>query len=260
MMLSREPAPHLRPYARRLYGFHDAATPSGPLREGPGAEVVVLISFESEWAIRDATEPTRRPVRVTSFAAGLRLTSVLTEREGVAHGMQLSLTPPGAFAFFGVPMHELAGRTIPLDAVLGREGDRLAEQLAGTPDWRARFALLDAALTRRLAAGPQPTRAVAWAWRRLSETHGAARVEALAGELGWSRARLLARFRDEVGVSPKALARLLRFERAAGLLTATEAPGLAAVAALCGYYDQSHLTGEFRRITATTPARYARSA
>ena len=259
-MLSHEPAPHLRAYARRLYGFHDATGPRGPLREGPGAEVVVLVNFGSQWRIGDATEPTRTPEEHGSFAAGLRLSSVLTQRDGVAHGMQLSLTPPGAYAFFGVPMRELAERTVALDDLLGSEADRLTERLVGTNGWPARFALLEAALSRRLPAGPRATEGVVWAWRRLSETHGSVRVEALAAELGWSRARLLARFREEVGIAPKTLARLLRFERAADLLASADRPSLASVAAACGYYDQSHLTGEFGRIAATTPARYAASA
>ena len=72
--------------------------------------------------------------------------------------------------------------------------------------------------------------------------------------------RLLRRFREEVGLRPKALARLLRFERAAALLERSDPPGLARLAATCGYYDQSHLTSEFRRITGVTPAVYARSA
>jgi AraC-like DNA-binding protein len=82
------------------------------------------------------------------------------------------------------------------------------------------------------------------------------RVGALVEELGWSRKRLAARFREEVGVSPKSLARILRFERAAALLARPDPPGFAALAYECGFRDQSHLTNEFRRITGVTPAAY----
>src|SRR5438034_1187566 len=73
--------------------------------------------------------------------------------------------------------------------------------------------LIDGALAPRLADA-HPSREVAWAWRRLRATHGRVPVGTLAAELGWSRKRIVARFRDEIGLPPKAVARLVRFERA----------------------------------------------
>ena len=257
MQVSREPARWLRPYVRRYYGFEEATGAPTRRREGPGAEVVFLLSFGTEWRIGAATEPHRTPDRRTSFVAGLHEASVLTEHDGLAQGMQVSLTPPGAYSLFRVPMRELAARTVPLEALLGGDADRLAERLAGTQGWSARLALLDTAVSARLAEARPPSPGVAWAWRRLSETHGRLRVGALVEELGWSRKRLIARFREEVGVSPKSLARILRFERAAALLAQRHPPGLAELAYDCGFYDQSHLTNEFRRIAGVTPAAYA---
>jgi AraC-like DNA-binding protein len=146
-----------------------------------------------------------------------------------------------------MPLHELARRTVPLEDVL--DEPVLVERLASGRDWDARFELLDAALARRVA-DVRPSREVAWAWRRLRETHGRVSVGWLAEELGWSRERIVARFRDEVGLAPKACARLIRFERArelAGTMPWAE------IAFDCGFSDQSHLINEFRRVTGRTP-------
>jgi AraC-like DNA-binding protein len=259
VVVSREPAPDLRPYIRRYYGFREETFARTQRREGPGAEVVVLLSFGPQWRVGDATNPARPSERLTSFVGGVRMTSVLTEHAGLAHGMQVSLTPPGAYALFGLPMHELAGSTVPLECLLGSEADLLVERLATQHSWMGRFALLERALAQRLREAPLPTPGVVWAWHRLDETHGRVPVGELVDGLGWSPKRLVYRFRNEVGVSPKSLARLLRFEQAATLLERRDRPGLAAVAAGCGYYDQSHLTNEFRRITGVTPAAFADS-
>jgi len=77
----------------------------------------------------------------------------------------------------------------------------------------------------------------------------------VARELGWSHRRLIARFRDEVGLPPKFVARIARFERAREALAADPASGLADVAARCGYADQAHLTREVGELAGMTPAR-----
>jgi AraC-like DNA-binding protein len=258
--VTREPAPYLRPFVRRYDGFSEETRRLTRRREGPGAEVVVLISFGTEWRIGEATDPARPADRHTSFAAGLRLSSVITEHDGLSRGMQVSLTPPGAYALFGVPMQELSDAVVSLDGLLGADAERLHEALVETGDWPARFELIEAFLSKRLADASQPTRSVLWAWRRLSETQGRVRVGALTAELGWSRKRLVAGFREEIGLSPKSLARLLRFERAAELLEASARPDLAAVAADCSFSDQSHMTNEFRTITGVTPATFFQDA
>ena len=82
-------------------------------------------------------------------------------------------------------------------------------------------------------------------------------VSQLAHELGWSRKRIVARFREEIGLPPKATARLLRFDRAQALAEGVERPDWTRIAVECGYYDQSHLINEFRAIAGVTPAAFA---
>ncbi len=62
------------------------------------------------------------------------------------------------------------------------------------------------------------------------------------------------RFREELGVPPKALARILRFERAVGRLRAGD--DLAALALDAGYYDQAHFNRDFRAFAGATPTAY----
>jgi transcriptional regulator GlxA family with amidase domain len=80
-------------------------------------------------------------------------------------------------------------------------------------------------------------------------------VGEVARELGWSHRRLIARFRDEVGLPPKLVARIARFERAHEAIVADAAADLAAVAARCGYADQAHLSREVAAFAGTTPGR-----
>jgi AraC-like DNA-binding protein len=83
------------------------------------------------------------------------------------------------------------------------------------------------------------------------------RIGALAETIGCSRKHLVAQFRAQVGLPPKSVARILRYERAEELLSRPGATPLD-VAMACGYSDQSHLSREFRELAGTTPGGRAR--
>src|SRR5690606_32137193 len=90
------------------------------------------------------------------------------------------------------------------------------------------------------------------AFRLIEASGGRVTVAEVADRVGWSRRHLGERFRQEIGLSPKAAARVVRFHRARRLL-ATGGRGLAEVAAVAGYADQAHLTREFKDLAGATP-------
>lgn len=165
--------------------------------------------------------------------------------------IDLKLRPLGAYTLLGVPMHELAGSAVALEDLLGSSADRLLDQLAEAPGWAGRFDLLDAFLLRRAEDGPRPAPQVLRAWQRMLASAGAVPVRDLAAEAGWSHRHLIAKFREQVGLAPKALARVVRFD---GLLSRLEAGApLARLAAEAGYCDQAHLNRDFAELAGTTP-------
>lgn len=238
MQIRRAPADCLRAHVAGYWGFEERT--AGPMRrrEGPGCDVVVILSFGNEWLMDGE--------RRDSFVGGLRGSQVKTEHAGWSCGIHIGLSPWAAHQLFAVPMHELADTTVPLDALLP---DDLVDRLAETT-WEARFALLDQMLVGRFADTQPVAPEVVWVWDRLRRTHGQARIGSLAQELGWSRKRLVARFREQIGLTPKAVARLLRFERAHSLAGSMSWGELAFA---CGFADQPHLISEFRAFTGRTP-------
>ena len=251
-----DPHPALAGDALGYTGYRERTVDPLRRRELPFAGVVVILSGGPELRLGDPDDAAPG-TSYTSFVAGLDDRAVLTEHDGVSDGLQLNLTPFGAYRIFGVPMWELARRAVPLDEVLGGEGAELAERLDGAARWEQRFAVLEAWLARRLDGGRRPSPHLEWAWRRIVETEGRIVVERLAGELGCSRRHLAAGFREQVGLPPKAVARVLRFRRALRLLDAAGGLPLGQIAPDCGYYDQAHLNRDFRRLAGATPTELA---
>jgi AraC-like DNA-binding protein len=190
-----------------------------------------------------------------TFVAGLTDTCDVVEQDGAIECVELKLTPLGAFRLLGVPMHELSGQVVDLANVLAGT-TRLTDRFAEAPGWERRFELLDEFLLDRLERGPAPSTEVTHALHRLTESHGTVPVGALADEIGWSRRHLVARFQQQVGLPPKTLARIVRFEHLLGRLTTSGPVRWTQLAAECGYYDQAHMNRDFREFAGTTPTDY----
>jgi transcriptional regulator GlxA family with amidase domain len=138
------------------------------------------------------------------------------------------------------------------------DADELTERLRESPSWPDRFALVERFLLRRLEEARSPSREVEWSWHELRRTAGRASIRELADEIGWSHRRLIARFREQVGLAPKAVARVMRFDRAVQALR-SPARALADVAYESGYFDQAHMNRDFRELGGTTPRAFRSS-
>jgi len=165
--------------------------------------------------------------------------------------LHVFIRPLGVRAILGVASAEISSLVLNLSDIWGNRAGDLIEMLLAANTWHQRFAILDRAFVSKLnPTSPQPE--IAWAWRRLRKTHGSVPIERLADEIGWSRRHFSGRFRDAIGVTPKSAARVFRFERACRLIK-DERPGLAHVAASCGYFDQAHMTREWNALAGCSP-------
>ncbi|MEU7860347.1 helix-turn-helix domain-containing protein [Nonomuraea sp. NPDC049141] len=242
-MMGAVPSGALRPYVTRLtaYREHYASPLTRSEAAMPGA--VLILGFGAAMGVGEA--------RVTSFTGGLSDRFTVTRTLGPAEGVQVSLTPFGARRLFGVPMRELTNLVVPIEDLLGAWAHRAVERLGETASWPERLALTDRLLTERILAGPELSQEVPWAWARLLSSGGRVGPSWLASSLGWSHRHLVARFHDQVGLTPKTAARVIRFQSALRLLQSGRA--IAGVAADCGFYDQAHMNREFRVLGDTTP-------
>lgn len=255
---TRPPHPSLREHVWNLTGYTEAGAPIRR-HELPFGGVVLVINLGPAIEIGYAGEPAAPPEPFGSFLAGVFDAPALTGHPGAQEGVQAYLSPLGAHAFLRVPMHELANRTVPLEAALGREARELEERIAGAPGWAVRLALLEDFLLARLAAAPPSLPDLVRAWRRLRGSDGRIGVDALAAELGCSRRHLAGRFHEGVGLPPKVVARILRFRAVLDELPNDGRVDWCRMAAERGYADQSHLIRDFRAFARTTPGEYLRS-
>jgi len=256
-MRRRAPAPALRPYVVSYTGYAQHGVTLALHRGLPSCSVTLVISLADPIRMVRGPGAEHGPVALQSVVAGLSLAPTVIAQDRYQEGLHLELNPLGVRALLGVSATELTATTIDLADLPVPWARHLAGRLAEAPDWESRFAMLDAELTGAL----RPVTLVSeirWAWQAMLARHGSARITPLAEEIGWSRRHFGARFAREVGVTPKQVARLMRFQRTVTLLRSGGRPDLADLAVRCGYYDQAHLTNEWRALAGCTPMAWIR--
>ncbi|WP_443049556.1 helix-turn-helix domain-containing protein [Streptomyces sp. HD] len=245
--------PGLRPFLRSYVGYWEAVTSPYEARLVPTGHATLVISLAEPFSqVRRLGLPGGDSGRIGSLVVGLEDRPAICVHPGGQEAIRVEFTPLGAYRLFGMPMSELTNLAVEVRDVLGPDAGWLVERLADTRDWAARFDLLDAALLARLGHGPEPSPEVGHAWRLLSGSAGVIPIARIAAEVGWSQGYLIRRFTQQIGLTPKASARVLRFRHAVALL-GRGATSLTEISTACGFYDQAHLNREFRAIAGTTP-------
>ncbi len=264
---SQRPGPVLARYVERYVGYRLAGFAPGIHRGLPSRHLTFIVSLDRPVEMdllptpcpvaqdsRNPSDGERPQVAMQSFVGGLQTWPAQIHHDGSQHGIAVELTPLGAAAVLGVPGGELAGQVVDLGDLLGARGRELTERLVDAPGWPERFAVLDAVLSRGLSTRHLPPGEVTRAWSRLVVGRGETDVDGLAREIGWSRRHLTEQIRREVGLPPRQLNRVLRFERSCALLRQPAHGTLTDVAMAAGYFDHAHMVHEWRRLAGCTPS------
>ena len=257
------PAGPLRPFVAGYAGYRQRGVPPARHRGLPSPFLTLIFTLDEPLVLLAHPDPCQPPGDFGALLGGLHSAPALITHDGAQSGIQVALRPLGARALLGLPAGELAELDVPAEAVLGPLCAELRARARAAPGWPERFAILDEILLRRLATqatqATTPAPEVRFAWHQLLRTGGTARIADLAAETGWSGRHLTSRFRTEIGLTPKAAARVVRFDRARHLLAANAAGTgyhLADLAAACGYFDQAHLAREFRALAGCPPSQW----
>lgn len=246
----------LGPFVERIWTLTGAASEfdgaAQPVLPDGRPELVVHFGDPFE-RLGDTGESTRQ-ARV--LLAG-QLTAQLTLRPtGRIAVLGVRFHAFGASAFARVPQHQLAGLTIAIEDVAPALARALAQVQEQTTSVAEAVPLVERALERCLEPrSPDPR--VRFVTSRILRSAGAVSIDALAAEASVTRRHLERRFLDLVGITPKRLARITRFQRALRVLgDADPARRGTVTAASCGYADQSHFIREFKELAGYSPAQH----
>jgi AraC-like DNA-binding protein len=188
--------------------------------------------------------------------AGLQTGPTLVESlSPTACVLGVQLHPLGAHALFDVPADESTGRLVNLDDLVGRAARELVDKLSDLPDAESRVRGAADWVWGRILRAESANPLVVWSVTMIERMHGSIAIADLEHRAGVSKRRLVQQFREHIGVTPKAYARIVRVRRALALLH-DGTRSLADVAVAAGYHDQPHMNLEFRELVGCAPGQF----
>jgi AraC-like DNA-binding protein len=192
-----------------------------------------------------------------SMVVGQITEAVVIAPSGGVDIVGIRLQPWGALSLLPVPAVELRDVLLPLDALAASMARDLPDQLREVTAATARVSIVFTYLRRHARGTSTTLRARARAIVNEATTSSdPMTVRRLASRLGLGQRQIERELDRHVGLRPKMLLRIARFQRALAVARADESLGWSAIAARAGFYDQAHLTHEFRRFAACTPSEY----
>ena len=245
------PARALAPFIECLWmleGEPDAFA-NAPERILPDGCVEIILSFGAPFAEIGAGKKQLQPAH---FLVGQMTQPVIISPTGSVRLIGIRFHPGGTFPFLRAPMHQTTDRIIELDAIASDLRREFVEAAAGAPSLMMKAAVFQRVLARRLRNCGRHSRMVELT-AQIVRSAGQVSVDRLATEAGLSARQLRRRFMMEVGIGPKLLCRLLRFQQVFKAVESNMAEW-SSVALECGYYDQAHLINDFRQFAQQTPA------
>jgi len=163
-----------------------------------------------------------------------------------------------AYPFFPLPMNEMSDRVVDADLLWGNDFAFLREHLLGIKEIALKFIAAEKFLLqhfqRNFALNPSVDYALAEIIRRPDQIN----LARLNQKIGYSPRHFIRMFKEQVGITPKAYLKIIRFQKAISEIEESKQVNWTGISQDCGFYDQAHFINDFKFFSGFTPEEYLR--
>ena len=238
----RRPQPPLSSFVECFWALESDVPSPQPERILPDGCVELILNFGAQFSQHDDDEQRLQP---RSFVVGQMTGPILISPTGPVQLLGVRFHPGGTLPFLRVPLHEITDQVVDLG---GLSSKLERELLSVTSQWSLlseKMNAVEAFLTNQVLSTKEKS-SLTMPAARIVETGGLVSVDQLASDAGISSRQLERRFLREVGLNPKLLGRIIRFQQVFRAVAQCNS-AWASVAIECGYYDQAHLIRDFNQ-------------
>ncbi|MBX2923514.1 MAG: helix-turn-helix domain-containing protein [Chitinophagaceae bacterium] len=256
-----KPDPHLENYIERIFIIESSGKlPSDDLKLiVPNACPKLVIPFKNgligkskEWEYF-SNENTITFIGISDIPA-----SVDFQHNGTAGNITIEFSPLGAYRFLSLNWSEVKNRIYNYADIAQKIACELEEKLINTESIQTKINLAQQFLTNQFISHSNDP-VFDYCIEQITRTKGRINITELEKYTGYSARWINMKFQDKIGLSPKNLASVIRFQQYyQSLVTNTEMFFLKKEF-YNYYYDQSHFIKDFKRFTGYSPSLFAQS-
>lgn len=252
---TRRPRLQLEPYVDCIW-LLASGTPSTAQQPEivlPDGKMELIVHFGDHF---EKLERNRFEKQARTLFSGQITEKIVLRGSGEIGIVAIRFKPGGASRFFRFPHHEILDQVIRLEDILGRDSSVLEEQILNAKTHDERMLIMEGFLVDRMLDQESLDGLILQACRYIVQSGGEYTVRDLERLIGLSERQLERRFKVEVGLTPKMLSRIVRFQRFMALSHDKNLLLLTDAALMCGYYDQAHFIRDFKAFAGISPSIY----
>lgn len=250
------PSPILSPYIKQYWTIKTTLPGDVPytFRTIPSGLTEFMFYFGGKPKINDSSKSIDSNFIVSGHQK--QFEDLIIDNEMTIFGIVFH--PQGLMRFLQFPLTELYNQHVSLAQVAPKLSKELLPRLTDSNSFHERVKIVEHFLIQQLQ-NPTTTSnfsRINHVIKQILEKHGQVSIDELAHEACFSRRQFERVFSERIGQSPKQYLKTVRLQRTLHLKKQDLYLSIADLAFIGGYYDQAHLTNEFKLLTGLTPKQY----
>lgn len=251
-----EPITSLKGYIEKIWAFEN----EGPLPNDdmklivPNRRLLLLLPFRNGLVGEKGKK--RYLAKQNKMAlAGISNspTVVDSETQGPTGTIGMEINPIGAYRFFHLKLGNIKNELNDLTDLLGKSAGVAERKMAGVKNIKDKVRILQHFMYSFLVQEEKDA-LFEYCVRQIEATKGGIKVGELEDDTGYSSRWLNMKFQERLGMSPKNLSSIIRFQQYYQALMANKTGFITRKAFYDHYYDESHFIKEFKKFTGYPPS------
>jgi len=189
------------------------------------------------------------------FISGQHKRFIFIEAEHSSN-MAIKFKLGGAAPFFNFPISELNNKVQQLEPFFGKKISQVRSAIIAEKDTAKKFELIEQFFLNNIRKDFSENALFYESLELLASSPGLITIKDLALKAGITQKHLISLFRKQVGLSPKALGRIFRFQKVILELEKNKNIDWLQIVTDCGYYDQAHFIRDFYTFSGLRPSTY----
>lgn len=246
-----DPHPLLKAYIEKMWLFESSGKmPVDDLKlVVPNGHIKLTVAFQNGIVAKMNGQSFTSKEQNINLTGLMDVPVILDVEKDVATGtIVVEFNPQGAYRFFHLSLNDIKNQIHSLTDILGTTAKQLEEQISNVENVEGKIILLQQFLLKQFSLQAEDT-IFEYCVARINSSKGKITIQELEKKTGYSSRWLNMKFKDKLGISPKNLSTIIRFNQYYNAVANNNEMDFMQNAFYDYYYDQSHFLKEFKRFT-----------